>query len=358
MLNDWQNALSSLQDDEVPILIGCMKSVEKVFSDGATYLNWNSLGVHEFLERCKHAIHSFKSSANAVSSNVSKINKTIHWIGDCITLPTQYSSDSLAELQIDLQKFQEQKQKEILSQYHDIPPQLRIIEGNAKSVFSEKTSGDQTSKQYNEIQNSLKKYYVLWESRCLNAFTRSTLLSFFQMTILMKNPLFKIETRLAPPKLIYNPTIDNINKAFLKITKTILNTTSVCYQWIEGTCSLPSKSQTAADSDEPVKSFGERVVKCAKIQELNQQVLSDITSTWQEIEERSQRYLSFQPLWADDRKTIVEQFKAQNPTITQFDERLSYYKSLAEEIRQLATIVNINFASVNFQPVVDSIQLA
>ncbi|KAH0806962.1 dynein heavy chain 10, axonemal-like [Histomonas meleagridis] len=39
LLNDWNNTLNSLNSDEIPILIGCMRSVEEVFSDE----RWNNI---------------------------------------------------------------------------------------------------------------------------------------------------------------------------------------------------------------------------------------------------------------------------------------------------------------------------
>jgi dynein heavy chain len=162
MLSDWNYALNSLHADEVPILLGCMRAVEDVFSAGSSYLNWNSLGVHDFLTRCQRAIHQFKSAANSVSSNVQKINKAVNFMGDCTTIPDKIPENltSLSEFATCLTEWCTRQQLEIRSQYRDIPPQLRIIEGNALSVLKERADVPGQAKLQAEIQAALRDYYL------------------------------------------------------------------------------------------------------------------------------------------------------------------------------------------------------
>jgi len=360
MLNDWNNTINSLHQDEVPILTGCMRAVEEVFSDGASYLNWNSLGVHEFLGRCQRAIHQFKSAANSVSSNVQKINKAVTYIGDSCTIPAEIPStiSSLTEFSNYITENQKKKQKEVLSQYLDIPPQLRIIEGNAISIVGEKqqkNKGKSGIQQVN-VQSALKQYYGLWENRILNALTRSTLLGLLQLQIIMETPQFDIESRLAPPKIAYSPTFEAIHKTFNKLIKMVLNTSSVCLQWKEGTCVVPYQQSGNEESEIEYPHFGQKVIMCKKIMDLQDVLLKKVDEVCKSIEDRAQTFLHYSNIWMDDRKGIVENFKQRIPSIAEFDSKFSTYRSLSLEVSKLSKQYIISFSKVDFQPVIDSIQ--
>ncbi|OHS98802.1 Dynein heavy chain family protein [Tritrichomonas foetus] len=358
MLSEWNNAISSINADEVRILTGCMRAVEDVFADGASYLNWNSLGVNDFLSRCQRAIHQFKSAANSVSSNVQKINKAIKFIGDCITIPDKLPPEitTLSEFQNYLTEYQEKQQKEILSQYLDIPPQLRIIEGNALSVIKDNAAQPGALKQKNEIQAALCEYYIIWETRILNALTRSTLLSLLQLQLLMESPDFQVVTRLAPPKLAYQPSFESITKAFTKLFKLILATSNVCLQWKEGTCIIPLQQSNNEDNEVELKHFGMRVQQCEKVQQITNELQAKVEATCKAIEEKAGIFEQYQHIWMDDRKQIVDMFKQRNPTIAEFDSRMTNYRSLTNEITTLPATVEIDFVTVDFKPVIDSIK--
>ena len=361
MLAEWNRVLKLISPSEVPILTGCIHAVEDVFSDGTSFLNWNSLGVSEFIGRCTTAIQQFKSAVTSVTSNVSKIIKAVKFIGECNTIPEELPEGitTINEFTTALTEYHDQKQKEILSQYLDIPPQLRIIEGNALSIISpEKQSKSKTNKpkeQQKNIENALKEYYHLWEAKILAALTRSTLLSFLQLKILLEKPSFIVEARLAPPKIIYTPNFEGIIKTITKIVKMILNTSNVCLEWQEGTCIIPLQ-QSNNDDDVELKHLGSRVSQCDKVIEIQNTIIKQAEALCKSIDEAAQVFMKYQPIWMDDRRQIVENFKNKNPTIAEFDHFLANYKNLSLEVSTIASSKDIGFTTINFQPVIDYIK--
>ena len=66
--------------------------------------------------------------------------------------------------------------------------------------------------------------------------------------------------------------------------------------------------------------------------------------------------MKYQPIWMDDRRQIVENFKNKNPTIAEFDHFLAYYNNLSIESSTIPSSKEIGFATIDFQPVIDYIR--
>jgi hypothetical protein len=86
------------------------------------------------------------------------------------------------------------------------------MEGNALSVMKELVDGP--GQLQAAIQAALREYYLLWDTRILNALTRSTPISLLQLQVLIASPQFEVVTQLATPKLHYQPISEGIGKTF------------------------------------------------------------------------------------------------------------------------------------------------
>lgn len=344
MLSGWRSTLSSLKKDEVPILAGCIQLVEEAFSDGSTYLNWNSLGSSKFLELSISAISKFNSAANSIASNAEKIHAAVAKIGKCETVPPASALEGITKIDDFsdfLVNYHSDKQKEILSQFLEVSPQLRIIEGNAFPSSDHHHSVDKVRGKgkgrdpHVMIQKALSSYYKLWEGRIFNALTLSTLNSLIRFKQLMEKSGFQIEARLAPPKIVYQPTFETITNVITKLVKMVINTSNVCLQWKEGTCIVPLQQQTSDDNEVELKHYGMKVVKVSEIIRRQEEILELTKIFCKRVESVEQIFSPFTSVWMDDRKQIVEQFKLENPTIADFDSRLSHYHNLMDQVRSL-----------------------
>ena len=69
MLNAYKAAVTSLTPVEATVFSEKLKRLRAVLQPGYSPLNWNSLGILEFVEKCKEAINEFASLVTQVKKN-------------------------------------------------------------------------------------------------------------------------------------------------------------------------------------------------------------------------------------------------------------------------------------------------
>lgn len=57
-----------------------MKNLQRVLKPGTKRLNWNSLGVQDYVSRCEQAITKFESLVNQVQKNAGDIEERLQLI--------------------------------------------------------------------------------------------------------------------------------------------------------------------------------------------------------------------------------------------------------------------------------------
>ena len=57
-----------------------MRALQRVLRPGTKRLNWNSLGVYDYIVRCEQAITKFESLVNQVQKNAEDIEERLHMI--------------------------------------------------------------------------------------------------------------------------------------------------------------------------------------------------------------------------------------------------------------------------------------
>ena len=54
-----------------------MRELRRVIRPGAKRLNWNSLGINDFIQKCDSAIGKFESLVNQIQKNARDINQRL-----------------------------------------------------------------------------------------------------------------------------------------------------------------------------------------------------------------------------------------------------------------------------------------
>ena len=75
MLKHWHDVIDQLNDIEKSLLSVRITELESVLDPGFSRLNWNSLGVQDFVASAEKSINEFSSLVNQVQKNSSIIDK-------------------------------------------------------------------------------------------------------------------------------------------------------------------------------------------------------------------------------------------------------------------------------------------
>ena len=84
MLQNLYNVIDPLTPAERKLLYIHLNDMKRVLKPGLSRLNWNSLGIPEFLSKCNQEINKVSSLVNQIRKNSSNINHIIEQISQCI----------------------------------------------------------------------------------------------------------------------------------------------------------------------------------------------------------------------------------------------------------------------------------
>lgn len=100
-----------------------VQRLEMTLGPGFSPLNWNSLGIPDFIASCNKAVNKFQSLVNQVQKNSSIMEKVVHNIANAkIVTEPSLSGDVL-----DLQEFYEHIEKQRLHTVEQLVKKYRTI---------------------------------------------------------------------------------------------------------------------------------------------------------------------------------------------------------------------------------------
>lgn len=83
MLFDYHRTLDMMTDEEIVLLKTFVRDVRKIISPGLTRLNWNSLGITDYVQRCNQEInklvtvlHHIQKNSGAITEVINEISRT------------------------------------------------------------------------------------------------------------------------------------------------------------------------------------------------------------------------------------------------------------------------------------------
>lgn len=100
-----------------------MLQLEAALGPGFSPLNWNSLGIPDFIASCNKAINEFQSLVNQVQKNSSIIEKVIHSVANAKLVVEPPANEEI----MDLQEFYEHIEKQRMQTIEHLVKKYRTI---------------------------------------------------------------------------------------------------------------------------------------------------------------------------------------------------------------------------------------
>ncbi|CAD7701503.1 unnamed protein product, partial [Ostreobium quekettii] len=260
MLEHYYQVLSMLTPVERSLMSQKLRQLELVLGPGFSPLNWNSLGISDFVASCNKKINEFQSLVNQVQKNSSIIEKVVTGIANAKIVTEPPEDDEV----MDLQEFYEHIEKHriqvadhLVKKYRTISPLLGKVE--------EAVCGTNTGKSA-----LMASYYDHWEGlifQALNSVVLSSMTGFLNLVNKRKGkkprceggkpkaPLFKVSMSLRNPEVVVQPPISEVNKLLGRLVKNLVETTKPFLRWMRGTCTEAPPQQTRDDEEPYVFTF-------------------------------------------------------------------------------------------------------
>jgi len=358
MLDRVHDTLSSLDEASVKLLRDHLRDLYIVLLPGLKRLNWNSLGILDFVGRCTQAMESFSSVVFHVRKTATDIEQILTAL-EGASLWSQYALvdgedtsgkamvvPELKEYCQSVERLRTNSVERLARKYQSIGPLLTKVGVNVVGAGAARSP-------------LMQEYYSYWERRLFRSLTAMVVNNLTRLTRMMKTvqlPIFSVDVCLSAPDVVLSPSFGEIYQLLSRMFHNMLDSLKSFPRWMHGTCDLTPPLFVEGEDEPIIFSFYDDVSQDSQIATAVSALDSSIQSAFQRINKYLQRWRRYRPLWKLDRAITVQKFAAKHPTCAQFDEKLQFYFKLASELMESGGSKDLSFIRINVQPLVEVVQ--
>ncbi|XP_060639849.2 dynein axonemal heavy chain 10-like [Anolis sagrei] len=327
MLDRYHHLIATLNEAEAQLVEDHVQDLWRVFRPGYKRLNWNSLGIADYIARCTLAIDKFESLIHQIHKNAEDISNKLLLIEttNLFKSPPSTDEDYLPGVKEYFEYVKHERSRDIdhmARKYSSIGPLLTKMEGLVSNTNTGRAP-------------RLVHYYAYWEKKIYQSLTNLVLknLQSFNAAVSRHTPLFQTETILSAPEILLQPNANEIEKMCMHCIRDCVDVTKQFVRWMHGTC-IDCPPQQTPDNETVIFSFFNDISQNPLI--IEQAIL--ITQNMHKILSSLSKYLNrwkrYRPLWKLDKAIVMEKFAAKKPACAVFDEKLQFYTKVAVEVMQ------------------------
>ncbi|KAM9056172.1 dynein axonemal heavy chain 10 isoform 4-T4 [Megaptera novaeangliae] len=349
MLDHYHMLIGTLSEAEALLLDDHSQELVRVFRSGYKRLNWNSLGIADYITRCKQAIGKFESLVHQIHKNADDISSRLTLI-ESINLfkyPAPKSEEELPGMKEFFEHIERERAKDVdhmVRWYLAIGPLLTKVEGLVIQTNTGKAP-------------KLASYYEYWENRIYEVLTKLILknLQSFNSLILGNVPLFQTETILTAPEIILHPSASEIDKMCVHCVRNCVEMTKNFVRWMNGSC-IECPPQKGEEEELVIISFYSDISQNPQIIEQAVMIPQNVHRILINLMKYLQKWKRYRPLWKLDKAIVMEKFAAKKPPCVAYDEKLQFYSRIASEVMHHPLVKDEHCIRLQLGPLANTVQ--
>ncbi|XP_044777260.1 dynein axonemal heavy chain 10 isoform X1 [Neomonachus schauinslandi] len=349
MLDHYHMLIGTLNEAESLLLDDHSQELIRVFRSGYKRLNWNSLGIADYITRCKQAIGKFESLVHQIHKNADDISNRLTLI-ESINLfkyPAPKSEEDLPGVKEFFEHIERERAKDVdhmVRWYLAIGPLLTKVEGLVIHTNTGKAP-------------KLASYYEYWEHKIYEVLTKLILknLQSFNSLILGNVPLFQTDTILTAPEIILHPNANEIDKMCVHCVRNCVEITKHFVRWMNGSC-IECPPQKGEEEELVVISFYNDISLNPQIIEQAVMIPQSVHRILISLMKYLQKWKRYRPLWKLDKAIVMEKFAAKKPPCVAYDEKLQFYSKIAYDVLRHPLIKDEHCIRLQLGPLANTVQ--
>ncbi|KAF4659064.1 Dynein heavy chain 10, axonemal [Perkinsus olseni] len=383
MLRGYEEAIGGLTMVQCKVLHTQIADLHKCLRPGLTPLNWNSLGIVDFIESATRGIAAFRNIREQVEKSEERVQAVVESIEQSILvrpfdwtktdLSPSPSTSTLAEDSVDsssdyqrvmdVQEFYDYFETHRLSEVEKLVDQYEAI-GPFLIKIEETTAGTKSG-----AAESMREYYAYWERKFFNAITTALVrgLSTFQVLLTstaaegnQRPPLIKIRSEFNPPEVVVG-SLHGVFKLITKLLQNVLHSSAAFVRWMDGTCLLVPTQSTELDEEKALAfSFYKDVSQNPALIEMTMTIQNSVQQVFQTINKFMRSWKKYDTqwgLWDVKRRQDLERVAVEKKHgLGYFDAHLKVYKNLVETMLEQKRDHDVAFIRVDCSAIITGIR--
>ncbi|XP_076452214.1 dynein axonemal heavy chain 10-like [Babylonia areolata] len=352
MLKRYYDVLSSLNTAEEHLLRKHTMELHKFLQPAVKRINWNSLGINHFIDKCEQAISKFEAvvqQLHKISTDIERNLRVIESL-ELFKFPVSSFPNTVTMCKDFFDRIETQTAKdmeEAAENFHAIGPQVTKIEGLVVNTNTGRNP-------------EMKDYFLYWEKRVFDTITKMVLgnLNKLNKAVLEEKPLFQIDALLAVPDIILNPHTNEIFKLMLQSVRDTLECLKMFERWMKGTCMITPPQKIEGEDEPYVCSFQWDLLQLPEVGDTLQQVNGTIKTALTQVGRYFDRFKKYKSVWRTqkDKVNLVQKLVQRNPSLNTFDDHLQHYRKLMEEMKAIPPTVDVQFLRINLTQLSSAIE--
>ena len=358
VLGEYDYAVSRSIPVTAPLIQAHLQHLNSKVEPGISSLTWHSLNIEQYVTRMHNGIMKFGELMHKINELVDvRLEKNLRSVSKTmlvdISAESTFTLDQFVTMQekVTKQRIQmmDTKNLEIERATNDL---IELI----RSYPLEETLPDA---RYDEEAQKLRDHYQrLMYLAILNA----TKHSFFALKKRLSNragafasvtekgslPFFDLNVELSLPNVTINPGLEEIQAAINRCGLNVLRCSKRICQW--------GQDRTSAINS--LKTFHSMIAQDKEIVKMVLLLTASVELTKRQVQEYLDYFMQYDHLWKTDKAQAYSTFMKSKPSLDAFDEEITKYDSIDNEIASLPGKKTIGCMCLDATPVKDALRYA
>ncbi|KAM4746443.1 dynein axonemal heavy chain 10 [Anableps anableps] len=350
LVNRYQSVMESLSEAHVIILSTQIQEVTRTMQYGCKRLNWNSLGISDFISRGLQTISKFEHLVKQINNTEREIESKLHLImmENILTFPVTDTSSGIPDLKEFCRRIENDRVKSLavpISKYTDVGFLITKTEHLILGTSSGKAK-------------CMATYYTHWERKVFDSLIKMVLRSLkeFNMALMGTTPLFQINAILSAPKIVSQPHSNEIYWLIMQCIRECIESTKRFPRWMHGTCIECPPQQVDGEEDLVTISFFSDIWLDPLINESARTVSENIKRLLRSMEQYLNSWKRYRPLWEKNKAIVNEAFAAKKPSCAMYDEKLQFLSGIKQKVMQEPWSKTKNCIYLNLESLLNTMQ--
>ncbi|CAL8251349.1 unnamed protein product [Boreogadus saida] len=350
LLSRYSSLMDSLSHPQFLLLQDHIRELRRVMYFGSKKLNWNSLGISDFITRGIQATSKFESLVVPIQRNEREIEAKLQAMemANLFKFPSPDKCSQLPGVKEFCERIEHERTKDLnvlTRKYSSIGPILTKVE----SLIMHTSTGR---------SKNMAKYYSFWEHKVFDSLVQMVQrnMQLFNKALMGSTPLFQIETILSAPEILLQPKSNEVYKLIMNCVRNCVDGTKRFSRWMHGTClECPPQGGGSEEQLLPLTFYSE-VCQVPRISELALMVSQNIQRLLSALGHYLSSWKRYYPLWKLDKEVAMAKFASKNPPCVSYDDKLQFYSKVHQDVLTEPLVRTEHVMRLNLAPLVQTVQ--
>ncbi|XP_031712248.1 dynein heavy chain 10, axonemal [Anarrhichthys ocellatus] len=352
VVNSYHSVMDSLSETLFIMLAQQIKVVKKDMHFGCKRLNWNSLGILDFIDRGLQAVSKFELVVKTVHENERAIESKLQSMVMANLLKYQVpdKSNDLPKVKEFCEHMERERTKTVnllSKKYAEIGPLITETEKLITGTGSGKAK-------------CMADYYIYWERKVLDSLIKMVVRNAQAFNTVLRGSiaLFQIDVILSAPKIVLQPQSNEIYLLIMRCIRDCVESTKQFVRWMHGTCIMCPPQHVGGEDEVVTFSFHSDVQQHRQINESAITVSQNIQQLLFSVDQYLVHWKRYGPLWEKNKTIINERFAARKPSCVMYDDKLQFLSRINQEVMLEPLFKTEHIIHLNLEPLAHTVQEA